>query len=118
MNSPLPLTKPVAKSAPGKTYKISLSGKEKITLVSNLSTMLSAGIPILETVDSLLEDAKGNVKKLLEVLRADLVQGKQVNYSFAKFPLTFDKVTTNIIKASEEAGTLDVILKDLTNTIR
>lgn len=118
MNSPIPITKPAVKSAPGKIYRVSLSGKEKITLVSNLSTMLSAGIPILEAVDSLLEDAKGNVKKVLEVLKDDLVQGKPVNFAFAKFPLTFDKVTTNIIKASEEAGTLDVILKDLTNTIR
>lgn len=101
-----------------KTANISLSGKEKITLISNLSTLLSAGIPILEAVDSLLEDAKGNQKKILETLRADLVQGKQISYSLAKFPLSFNKVTVNIIKASEESGTLDVILTDLRATIK
>ncbi len=101
-----------------KTEKISISANEKIGLISNVSTMLSAGIPILETVDSLLEDAKGNQKKLLDVLRADLIQGKQVHFSFAKFPRIFDKVTINIIKASEEAGTLDVTLKDLKDTIK
>ncbi len=101
-----------------KSDNLSLSSNDKITLVSNLSTMLSAGIPILEAVDSLLEDAKKNVKKVLDTLRNDLVQGKPVYSSFAKFPNVFDKVIINIIKASEEAGTLDVTLKDLKDTIK
>ncbi len=100
------------------TKNLSLSGNDKIILVSNLHTMLSAGIPILETVDSLLEDSKGNQKKLLATLREDLGQGQHVYYTFAKFPKIFDKVTVNIIKASEEAGTLDVTLKDLKENIR
>lgn len=101
-----------------KNEKISLSGNEKISLISNLSTMLSAGIPILETVDSLLEDSKGHQKKLLQTLRTDLTQGQHVYQTFAKFPGTFDKVAINIIKASEEAGTLDIALKDLKDNIR
>lgn len=101
-----------------KLANVTLSGNDKIALISNLTTMLQAGIPILETVDSLLEDAKGNQKKLLETLRADLMQGQRVHATFAKFPRVFDKVTINIIKASEEAGTLDVTLKDLKETIR
>lgn len=95
-----------------------LSAKEKMILVSNFATMLSAGISILEVVDSLMEDAKGNQKKVLQSLRADLVQGKHVYASFAQFPKIFDKVTLNIIKASEEAGTLDVALKDLKGNIK
>lgn len=98
--------------------KISLSGNDKIALISNLATMLAAGIPILEAVDSLLEDAKKNQKKVLETLRADLVQGRPVHVAFAKFPKIFDRVTINIIKASEEAGTLDETLNDLKDTIR
>lgn len=101
-----------------KTDKISLSANEKMTLVSNLSTMLSSGIPILESVDSLLDGAKKNQKKILEVLKEDLIQGKRVYASFSKFPRTFDNVAINIIKASEEAGTLDVTLKDLVAIIK
>src|SRR3989344_8407718 len=95
------------------TKNISISTKDKIGLMSNLYTMLAAGIPILETVDSILEDAKGNLRKLLLVLREDLMQGQHISVSFAKFPRIFDKVTVNIIKASEEAGTLDETLKDI-----
>jgi type II secretory pathway component PulF len=101
-----------------RTENISLSTSEKIGLISNLATMLTAGISILETVDSILEDAKGNQKKILETLRADLIQGEQLHTSFSKFPNAFNKVMVNIIKASEEAGTLDVTLRDLRDNIR
>ncbi|MEK7497448.1 MAG: type II secretion system F family protein [Patescibacteria group bacterium] len=97
---------------------ITLSGSEKIGLISNLATMLTAGIPILEAVDSLLEDTKGNQRKILETLREDLIQGRRVWSTFVKFPQVFDKVTVSVIRASEEAGTLDITLKDLKETIR
>lgn len=101
-----------------KTEHLTLSSSEKISFVSNFSTMLSAGISILEAVDSLLEDSKGNQKKLLQVLREDLIQGNHVYISFSKFPQIFDKVTVNLIKAAEEAGSLDVTLKDLKANIK
>jgi type IV pilus assembly protein PilC len=110
-----PVQKPAQKI---NTKNVSISGNEKISLISNLTTMLAAGIPILETIDSLSEDSKGNMKKLLDTLREDLMQGQPVHESFAKFPKIFDKVTVNIIRASEEAGTLDVTLKDLKDNIK
>src|SRR5258706_2349285 len=97
---------------------ISLSNNDKLGLISNLSTMLAAGIPILETVDSLLDGSKGNSKKVLAALREDLIQGKHLYLSFSNFPRVFDKVTINIIKASEEAGTLETTLKDLKDQIK
>ncbi len=100
------------------TKNIGFSIKEKMTLLSNMQTMLSAGIPILETVDSLHEDAKGNVKKFLVVLKNDLIQGQKVASTLAKFPKVFDKVTVNIIKASEEAGNLDTALSDIKDNIK
>ncbi len=101
-----------------KTQNISLSANDKIALISNLATMLTAGIPILESIDSLLDGAKGNQKKILETLKEDLISGKRVYMTLAKFPRVFDKVTVNIIKASEEAGALDATLKDLVVIVR
>lgn len=111
----------MAKPAPIKpqvTYNTTLSANDKIALVSSLHTMLSSGIPILETVESLLEDSKGGMKKLLEALKQDLGQGQHMYITFAKFPKIFDKVTVNIIKSSEESGTLDIALDDLRSSIR
>lgn len=101
-----------------KTGNITLSNNDKLSMLSDLGTMLSAGIPLLESVDALLEDAKGNHKKFLEALREDLTQGKHVYFTFSKFPNVFSRVTTSIVKASEEAGTLDVTLKDLKENLK
>lgn len=98
--------------------RVNLSTADKLELISNLATMLTAGLSILEVVDSLKEDAKGNQKKLLEELRADLSQGNHISFSFNKFPRVFDSVTVNLIKAAEETGTLDVTLRDITENIK
>ena len=97
---------------------ITISNSEKIELIMNLSTMIAAGISILSAVESLLEDAKGNQKIVLQTLNDHIFQGKRVYTAFAKFPEIFDKVTVNIVKAAEESGTLDVILKDIKDNIR
>jgi type IV pilus assembly protein PilC len=99
-------------------YSIRISAKEKMQLMGNLSTMLRAGIPILEAVDSLLEESKGNQQKVLETMKADLQAGTLIHQSFAKYSNSFDKVTVNLIKAAEEAGTLEVALKDVQKGIR
>ncbi len=101
-----------------KTENIRLSNNDILTMIGTFSTMINAGIPILETVESLLEDAKGNTKKILMSIEEDLIQGKPLHVCFSKFPLVFDKVSVNIIKASEEAGTLDIVLKDLRDQIQ
>ena len=100
------------------THAIFLSTNEKIGLMSNLSTMLTAGIPILEAVDSLELDAKGNTKIVLQELRTDLNEGERVYSTMSKFPRVFDKVMVSLVKASEEAGTLNQILKDLKESIK
>jgi len=101
-----------------KTENATLSSSEKLGLIGSFATMLSAGIPILDVVNSLREDAKGGPKKILDAMGEDLIQGKHVHQTLAKFPRVFDKVTVNVIKASEEAGTLDITLRDLKQTIQ
>lgn len=100
------------------TRSISLSSNEKIGLITNLATMLSAGIPIMEAVDSALQDTKGHPKKILETLKLDLMQGKHVFESFSAFPNAFDSVTINLLRAAEEAGTLETTLIDLRDHIQ
>lgn len=101
-----------------KLSDIHIGNAEKIGLISNMATMLSAGIPILDVINSLLEDAKGHQKKILVTLKNDLSAGNHVYQTFAKFPQVFDKVTVNVLRASEEAGTLDITLKDLKQNIQ
>lgn len=101
-----------------KESRVKLSGKEKMQLMGNLSTMLGAGVPILEVVDSLLEESKGSQAKVLTTLRSDLNAGNLIHTSFARFPKSFDDVTINLIKASEKAGNLEAVLKDIKENIQ
>ncbi len=85
-----------------KTENITLSTDDKIALMISLATMLSAGITLMEAIDSLLEDVKGNQKKILLTVKEDILQGKRLYTALSKFPAVFDNVTINIIKAAEE----------------
>jgi len=98
--------------------RVRVSVKDKMQLFGNLSTMLKAGIPILESVEALLEETKGNTQQVLETIKEDLQAGKIINESLAKYPESFDKVTVNLIKAAEEAGTLEVALRDLQESLK
>jgi type IV pilus assembly protein PilC len=95
-----------------------LQRKDKLTLISNVATMLGAGIPILEAVDSLLEESKGAMRKVLVILRESLNQGHPLSHGMEKMPRVFDPITINMVKAAEEAGTLETSLKDLAASIR
>lgn len=95
-----------------------LKAKEKLQIISNLATMLSSGIPILEALDTLLEDSKGNATQVLKTLRESVNAGKPMSDGMAKLPKVFDAVTINIIRAAETAGTLEDALHDLTKTIK
>lgn len=95
-----------------------LQKKDLLDLISNLATMLGAGIPILEAVDSLREESKGAIRKVLNQLHDSLSEGHPLSYGMEKMPRIFDPVTINLIKAAEESGTLEETLKDLTTSVK
>lgn len=97
---------------------VSLSNKDKLALISNLATMLSSGIPIIDAIDSMMLESKGNLRKILEQLKHDLSEGRTISRSLEASPKAFDPVTLNLIKAAEEAGTLDTTLKDIVSHLK
>ncbi len=101
-----------------KTTSLTLPSNEKLGLLSNLSTMVNAGLTMSEAIDSLVTDANGNLKILLLGIQADINQGKPLYSALLKYPQIFDSVTVTIIKAAEESGTIDVVLKDIKATIK
>jgi type IV pilus assembly protein PilC len=95
-----------------------LQRKDKLDLISNLSTMLAAGIPLLEAVDSLREESKGALRKVLNALHDSLSEGHPLSHGMEKLSRVFDPVTINLIKAAEESGTLEETLKNVTTSIK
>lgn len=97
---------------------MTIQSKDKLALISNLATMMNAGIPILEAIDSLAEESKGPIRKVLTVLRDALYEGHPLSHGMEQLPTVFDPVTINLVRAGEEAGTLETVLKDLTKSIK
>jgi type II secretory pathway component PulF len=97
---------------------VRLKATEKLEIISNLGAMLSSGIPLLESVEALLEGARTRTKTVLEALKKDLEAGKTIADSLSRFPDSFDAIAVNLIRGGEEAGNLEDILRDLSETIR
>jgi|GEM_PF-1038054 len=97
--------------------RLHLKARDRLSLLSDFSTMLSAGIPILEAVESLEIDAKGNMRQVLAILHKSLNNGQPLSSALEKLPRSFDAITINLVRAAEAGGTLEETLHDIvTNT--
>lgn len=95
-----------------------LKSREKLALITSLSTLLSSGIPILEAIDTLIQESKGQTLAVLKLMRNALDQGRTIHEAMAAAPKAFDAVTVSIVRAAEEAGTLEQALSDLQFTTK
>ncbi len=81
---------------------------------SQLSTLQDAGLPIvrsLKILEGQLE--RGPLKSTLSDVTEDVESGSPLSDALAKHPQTFDGLYTNMVKAGEAGGVLDVILSRL-----
>lgn len=101
-----------------KASNIQLRGKDKLALFTDMSTMLTAGIPIMEIIESLSHDTKGDMRVILGTLHRSLVNGEPLSQGMAAFPRTFDPVTLNTMRAAETGGTLEETLQDIVRTLK
>src|SRR5579862_470209 len=88
--------------------------KDIAVMTRQLSTMISAGIPLLESLEILHEQAsdpgfKSSLDKIIERVRA----GSDFSTALSEHPKLFTKIYVNMIKAGEASGQLDVILQRL-----
>src|SRR5437773_4173734 len=88
--------------------------KDIAVLTRQLSTMISAGIPLLESLEILHEQAsdpgfKLALDKIIERVRS----GSDFSTALSEHPRLFTKIYVNMIKAGEASGQLDVILQRL-----
>lgn len=100
------------------TSRIRLKSKERLSLFSDLATMLTAGIPILEAVESLESDATGNMRKVLGELHSTLNNGEPLSRGLARLPKAFEPISINLIRAAETGGTLEETLHDIVTTTK
>lgn len=88
--------------------------KSLTQFTSQLSTLQDAGLPIVRSL-KILEGQlpKGPFKSTLVGVTEDVESGSPLSDALAKHPKTFDGLYTNMVKAGEAGGVLDVILSRL-----
>lgn len=77
-----------------------------------LATLIRAGVTILDSVRVLSEQSESKaLRKALVKLTGKLAEGNQLSAATAESPDIFPKIFTNMVRAGEAAGNLDVILE-------
>jgi type IV pilus assembly protein PilC len=85
-----------------------------VTFTSQLSTLQDAGLPIVRSVKILETQQKpGKFKDQLTAIAEDVEGGSTFSEALQKYPKSFDKLYTSMVKAGEAGGVLDVILNRL-----
>lgn len=85
-----------------------------VIFTRQLSTMISAGVPIARGLSTLKDSSESAYfREVLGKITKDIEGGTQLGDAFAKFPNVFDEVYVNMVRAGEEGGILDEILKRL-----
>ena len=94
-----------------KTADLSLFSKK-------ISTMIKAGLPILDSFKMVAEQTENKrLKLIINQITKDLEAGTSLSKCFAKNPTVFDKIYVNMIKAGEASGKLDIFLTKLTEIL-
>jgi len=88
--------------------------KELQILTRQLATLLTSGIPILQSIDTLAQSVRGPVLgNALKAIANDISRGKRFSDALAEHPGIFHKFYVNMVRAGEESGNLDQILQRL-----
>ena len=90
-----------------------------LTLFSKkISTMVKAGLPILDSFKMVEEQTENKrLKLIINQITKDLEAGTSLSKCFSKNPDVFDKIFVNMIKAGEGSGKLDIFLMKLTEIL-
>lgn len=92
--------------------------KDLVVFTRQLSTMISAGVPMTRSLATLVEQTESKYfKTVVTGVMKDVEGGQALGDSFAKYPSVFSDVYINMVKAGEAGGILDEILKRLASQI-
>jgi type IV pilus assembly protein PilC len=85
-----------------------------ILFARQFSTMIDAGLPIIQCLDILFsQQANPTFKKMLKSIKEFVEGGATLAEALKKFPKQFDDLFVNMIAAGEAGGILDAILRRL-----
>lgn len=85
-----------------------------IIFARQFSTMIDAGLPLLQCLDILQSQQENpTFKKNLKIIKESVETGETFADSLKKFPKIFNELFINMVAAGEAGGILDIILRRL-----
>ncbi|OGT35210.1 MAG: hypothetical protein A3F11_02060 [Gammaproteobacteria bacterium RIFCSPHIGHO2_12_FULL_37_14] len=83
-----------------------------ILFLRQFATLISAGIPILQSCDILAKSQeKNSLRQIIYSIREQIASGKALSYSLKFRTLYFDELTCQLIHIGEHTGKLDNMLE-------
>ena len=88
--------------------------KDVVVFSRQFSVMVNAGLPILQGLTIVAEQAENpDFRVVMTKVRDDISNGVPLSEAMAKHPKAFNTLYVNMIKAGEQGGILDIILERL-----
>ncbi len=92
----------------------SVSSKDLVIFTRQFSTMIDAGLPLVQCLDILGSQIENPAfARVLRTVKNDVEGGLTFSDSLAKHPKIFDHLFCNLVRAGEIGGILDTILQRL-----
>jgi type IV pilus assembly protein PilC len=98
--------------------KPKVKNKDIIIFTRQFSTMIDAGLPLVQGLGILAEQSENpTFKNILKEITQDVEGGSTLSEAMKKHPRVFDELFVNLIAAGEVGGILDTILQRLATFI-
>jgi type IV pilus assembly protein PilC len=92
----------------------SIKQKDIAVFTRQLSTMMRAGVPLIQSFDIVARGStNARMTRLLVDIRSDVETGTSLSAAFRKHPLHFDALYCNLVEAGEAGGILETLLDRL-----
>jgi type IV pilus assembly protein PilC len=104
------MVKPKAKPLFGKAGK-TIKGRDIAIFSRQLATMMAAGVPMVQGFEIVAGgQANPRMKDMLTDIKTEIEGGSALNEALGKYPVQFDELYRNLVRAGESAGVLDTVL--------
>jgi general secretion pathway protein F len=88
--------------------------QETAVLVRQVSTLLSAGLPLVESLTAVIDQVPNPaLKKIMTQVRERVNEGSTLADAFAQHPRVFSPLFVNMTRAGERSGALEIVLERL-----
>ncbi|SNT80860.1 type II secretion system F family protein [Stenotrophomonas sp. CC120222-04] len=76
-----------------------------------MATMMKSGVPIVSALEIIGSGHKNpRMKKMVDGVRADIEGGSSLHEAISRYPVQFDELYRNLVRAGESAGVLETVL--------